>query len=517
MLIAVAFSALILVAACNSGGGGGGNSFKFTDVTAQSGFNYTHGFKRPPSSESLIISGGVAAGDYDGDGWVDLYVVRGNIGPNLLFRNMGDGTFQEVGGTAGLDIDNSRGSGPTFADYDGDGWLDLFIGGIGRTDPSLFRNLGDGTFEDVTLASGLIDETNTYSAAFGDYDLDGDLDLFITHWLVLGTPKYLLRNNGDGTFTDVTSEAGLPPFTVATINSFTPNFADINNDGWPDLLIAADFGKSRVFINQQDGTFTDATTPVISDENGMGASVGDYDNDGDLDWFVTSIFDDDGVAEGNWGVTGNRLYRNTGDGTFEDATDEAGVRNGYWGWASCFADFNNDGFLDIFHVNGFPQEDPDFVNDPSVLFISNGDGTFTEMAKELGLDDTGQGRGVVCFDYDRDGDIDIFIANNQQPPRLYRNDGGNSNNFLNIKLIGLPPNTESIGARIFLTLAGETQMRELRAGSNFESQNPVEVNFGLGSATLVEMISIKWLDGATIVLGDVAANQFLEIPHPNLP
>ena len=503
----------------------------FIEVTDQAGFFYEHGYAPGEEVGDAIMAGGVAAGDYDGDGWLDLYIVRGDIGANLLFRNRGDGTFEEVGEAAGVALTGTRGCGPIFADYDGDGYLDLFIGGVGGTPSRLFRNRGDGGFEDVTATSGIEIDHNTFSAAFADYDLDGDLDLFTTHWgsREEGSTHHLWRNDGDGTFSDLSIESGIAGTFAGRIDrSFTPNFADINNDGWPDLLLASDYGTSQVFLNNGDGGFSDITTPVISDENGMGAAVGDYDNDGDLDWFVSSVFDPDGKVEGTWGTSGNRLYRNRGDGEFEDATDEAGVRDGLWGWGSCFADFNNDGHLDIFHVNGMvysPSDElggqaqehttyaPEFLNDPSRLFISNEDATFSERAIESGIDDTGQGRGVVCFDYDRDGDLDIFIANNGESPRLYRNDLGAGSNFLNIKLKGPYPNTEAVGARVSLTAGGMTQMRELRAGNNFVSQDPVVAHFGLGDATLVERINIRWPDGKRTILENVHPNQLLVIEH----
>ena len=498
---------------CTSSGGNDSDkkkikTVKFMDVTAEAGFNYAHGY-----IENLLglrgeyqeIMGGVAAGDFDRDGWVDLYAVRGDIGPNLLFRNRGDGTFEEHDGGVGLT--GAQSSGPVFADYDGDGWLDLLVGGIDKTPPTLFHNRGDGTFEDVTTGSGLSGLTDNFSSSFGDYDRDGDLDIFISHWLTNDQGGYLWRNNGDGTFTDVSLFAGIPNRLLA---DFTPNFSDIDNDGWPDLLIAADFGTSQVFHNNQNGIFTNVTTDVISDENGMGAAIGDYDNDGDLDWFVSSIYDPNKTPEVNWGTSGNRLYRNMGDGTFEDATDSAGVRDGFWGWGSCFADFNNDGYLDLFHVNGFTLPDAvDFHLDPSRLFMSRGDSTFSESAVNFGISDHGQGRGVVCFDYDRDGDIDIFIANNQQTPRLYRNEGGNDLNFLNIRLVGDSPNTEGVGGRIYVTIGEETQMRELRAGSNFLSQDPAEAHFGLKKAEVVDQVRIVFPTGEEIILNDVLANQSL--------
>ncbi|MBI3784769.1 MAG: CRTAC1 family protein [Deltaproteobacteria bacterium] len=489
----------------------------FTDVTNDAGLNY---------SDGAALRGNVAAGDYDGDGWTDVYMVRRQMGPsrpNPLFHNRGDGTFEEVANSPGM-----LGTGATFADIDGDGRLDLYISGISGSSPQLYRNVGGGSFMDVTAKAGFAidyEADENRSAAFGDYDRDGYLDLFMTHW---GSPispgrtiENLWHNNGDMTFSGVTNHASLQGLTSVVLGRpesswmYTPNFADINNDGWPDLLVAADFATSRVYLNNHDGTFTDATNQVISDENGMGAAVGDYDNDGNLDWFVSSIWDPVDEPELPYlGVTGNRLYRGHGDGTFDDVTDAAGVREGWWGWGSCFADFNNDGNLDIFHVNGQLHYVPLFVTDPSRLFISNGDGTFTERSHELGMDDHGPGLGVVCFDYDGDGDIDILVANDSQSARLYRNDGGNQNAFLDVKLSGRAPNTEAIGARVYATSGGQTQMRELRAGSNFASQDPVVAHFGLSDATVVDSVRVVWPDQTSTTMTNVTARQHLVIVQP---
>jgi hypothetical protein len=254
-----------------------------------------------------------------------------------------------------------------------------------------------------------------------------------------------------------------------------------------------------------DGTFTDVTDPeVITDENGMGAAVGDYDGDGDLDWFVTSIRNELSGTQ-----SGNRLYRNSGSGVFEDATDEAGVRTGGWGWGACFVDVDNDGRLDLVHTNGWNL--PDFEEDRTKLFINRSAGVFAERAFVSGIRDTGQGRGVACFDYDRDGDQDLMVINSGAPGVLYRNEGGNANNWADVKLFGRGGNVHGIGARIWLSAGGHTQMRELRRGSNFVSQQAGEAHFGLGESESIDEIRVRWPDGVVNTWNDLAINRRHEL------
>jgi hypothetical protein len=285
----------------------------------------------------------------------------------------------------------------------------------------------------------------------------------------------------------------------------------------------ADFNYSQYFINNQDGAFTNATdTDVIIDGNGMGSAVGDYDNDGDLDWFVTSIECIVGVGNCDGGVLsqiGNRLYRNQ-NGVFEDATAEAGVASGGWGWGACFIDFENDGDLDIYQTNGWPRTDADndYASDTSRAFVSDGMGGFENLATDMGLDDTEEGRGVVCADLDNDGDIDILQLHRESTlsVTLWRNDT-DENNYLAVKLRGNPPNTEAAGARITITVAGKSQMREISIASNFVSQNPTAQTFGLGNATQVDELRVQWPDGSETVMTDVQAGQFMSIDQPDLP
>ena len=520
-------------------------SVRFVDATAASGIAYKHGYLNPTGLDPDEFAGGVAAGDYDGDGLVDLFIVRGDIGPNLLYRNLGDNVFEDVARKAGVAYtksrsENYRHSGPAFADMDGDGDLDLFVGGL-EFDPSfVFTNEGDGTFTDVTAGSGIdtLGTRYTVSAGFGDYDLDGDLDMFLTHWGTENGPgvrlhtEHLWRNDtrdGDIRFTDASLEAGISPdiFSSEPVASaygegfdytFTPTFARMNEDRYPDLLIAADFLTSMFFINNGDGTFRNATDrSVIQDRNGMGSAVGDYDGDGDLDWFVSSIWsvpDEDGRQLFE---LGNRLYPNSG-GELSDVTELAGVQNGGWGWGSCFADFDNDSDLDIYHTNGWsePFEPSHFDVDESRLFLSDGIGAFVEVSLEAGLADSERGYAIVCADFDNDGDTDIFQAhrNENNAGTLWRNDTGGR--YLKVELNGLPPNTEAAGARIRVTIGQRTQLREVMIGSNFTSQNPAVQSFGLDGAAEVDVVEVEWPDGESTTMRNVAGDQTLRLDHPGM-
>lgn len=487
------------------------SKLNFIEISTQAGLDFSHSM---PNGDGILgMSGGVASGDFNGDGWVDLYAVGGDGQKNLLLINQQDGSFKDDASFAGVDILN-RGSGPSFADINGDGLLDLFVGSVGGSKPRLYLNTGNEKFTDITDDSGLVLPGNNFSASWADYDKDNDLDLFVTHHTYETEQHYpfLWRNNGDLTFTDVSLAAGFSKISLRD-KSFTPSFADINNDGWQDLLLVVDNNLTKVFLNNQDATFSDVTNDdVITDNAGMGSAIGDYDNDGDLDWFVSAISFKDGVKHFGWLTPGSRFYQNQGDGTFTDKTDETGVRHGGWAWASCFSDFNNDGHLDIFHVNGMEGDDidPMFSTDLSRLFISDQDGSFTESAVASGINDDGMGRGIVCFDYDKDGDQDLYIANYNQPPKLYCNQG-TGNNFINIRLLEKSANSQAIGARVYVKTADVQQMRELRSGNNFTSQNPVEAHFGLAQQLKIERLRIVWPDGKETVINDIDVNQFLTI------
>ena len=396
-------------------------------------------------TDAQRFSGGLAAADYDGDGDVDLYVVGRDSQPNHFYQNQGNGTFVEIGEHLGLGVQH-WGSGPSFGDYDNDGDLDLFVGAIEGDPVYLFENRlneARGRFVNVTLEAGLVLEPrNTVSSLFFDYDGDGFLDLFLTHW---GQPylkghdtQTVWRNNGDGTFSSVSVDCGVADGLVEGDYdwSFTPNLSDIDGDGDSDLLMTSDFGESQVFRNNSDGTFTRITDrSVIIDQSGMGSSVADFDNDGDMDWFVTSIYNID-VPRGNH--FGNRMYRNLGRSQFVDATLGSNTDDGAWGWGSCAGDFDNDGFLDIVQVNGWIFALlKDYRYDPIRFFHNQATGglIFEEKAYDAGLHNAGQGRGLACFDAERDGDLDIVIVNNG-PNHIvyYRNTTETDNNYLRVML-----------------------------------------------------------------------------------
>ncbi len=509
----------------------------FVDQTTNAGVSYVQWDGIMPagvSSELFMMSGGAAVGDFDNDGWPDLYVTRINA-PNRLFRNLKNGTFEEVGAARQVAL-NSYSTGCAWADIDNDGDLDLYVL---TTEPAtrhhLFINDGTGMFTEQAIARGAALETNaakrpSTSISFGDYNRDGWLDVIVASWsrntfATGGERTLLLKNTGNGYFVDETIPANV--FYQDIVWGFTPRFADVDDDGWPDILIAADFSTSKLYHNNQDGTFTDITAAsnVGTDENGMGATIGDLENDGDLDWFVTAIFDPaatcDNVSSCNWGNSGNRMYANNGTGVFSDSTDFCGVRDGYWGWGATFLDYDNDGDADLTMTNGvmfpFAYDDP-FNFNPLRFWDNDGTGQMTEISASLGLTDARSGKGILTFDYDRDGDLDIFVTNNSDTPVLYRNDMGNAMHWLQIQLQGYETNRSGVGARIYIYSVGTTnpQMHEVSASSNYMSHNDIVEHFGLSTATSADVVRVDWpRSGLTSILRNVPADQRLTIYEPH--
>ncbi len=492
-------------------------SWDFEESTIEAGLLYQHGFDQSVTiEEPQRIASGIAIGDVNGDGWDDIFVVTGetlnaqgiNTNPNKLFIAQQDGTYVDMASAYNLSDQDVQSSGPLIVDLNGDGLRDLIFGSVG-TDPKMTIYINNDN-QSFTKINNSIPSVYAYGISAADTDKDGDMDIFISRWLQDEGNAYWM-NDGNAQFSNITDT-----FTDANSfqSSFTPIFVDINNNNWVDLLVTSDFFSSKYFINDQSGFMTQQDRTQITDENGMGASVGDYDNDGDFDWFVSSIFDEDGKAEGSWGVSGNRLYNNDGNGNFQDVSIPSDVNRGYWGWGSCFADFNNDMHLDIFHVNGFnslPAGESDFINDPSRMYINNQNGFFTERSEQLNIIDREMGRAIICHDYDRDGDIDILIANNQGQSRLYKNNLDNNYNYLTIKLHQDNKNIDAIGAKIHVTSNGITQLRQVQAGGSFASSVGTEQYFGLGENTTIETITVTWPDDTSKTLTNVSANQFLII------
>jgi hypothetical protein len=510
----------------------------FSQTTASLGLCYEVA-ETSNAQDIQIQGGGLAMSDINKDGFLDLYVTHGIYEKGRLFLGSGTG-FTPAQNNNGIEISGLDNAG-YFIDIDSDGWDDFISIQYVTNYVEIFRNDGTGSFTEATPASGIFVRKPTYSLAAADYDLDGDVDLFFAHWgfswRTLSEPitEYLWQNDGTGFFTDVSDIVEVkpsyrpPPIDDLLIeHSFTPIFADINSDRYPDMLLAGDFTSSQVLINNAGNSFSDATTAEISDENGMGAAVADYDKDGDLDWFVSSIYFRGRPEDKQYlgGITGNRLYENDGTGVFTDVTKTAGVRDGAWGWGACFEDFDNDGNVDIFHTNGMrafssnegDETDPffDYLADKSRLFMSEGDGTFLERSELHGVNHDDQGRGVICTDMDNDGWIDILVATNGKSPTVYKNQFNNSNHYLQIDLDGPPGNLKGIGARVTVETASGTQMREVVLGSNYLSQQPTTLHFGLGSDAVVIAVTVMWpgLASTETRIENVAVDQRLTIAAP---
>ena len=521
----------------------------FMDVTDSAGIEFLH---HPNESDLLQIAAGVVVFDFDG--FQDIYLVD-SVGPNALYRNNGDETFTDVAVAAGVDEPAAPGNGACAADYDGDGDRDLFITNYGPN--RLFRNEGDGTFVDVSVPAGIHDpDTSLRSTgcAWGDYNLDGFLDLIVVRHLdesdpdLLDTREFtkavrglvLYRNGGDGTLADVTDLLG--DVSVSAVAGqrgaagalwgagFQPGWTDFDNDGDLDLYVVNDFGAwvQRNVLWRNDGIGTDGNWRFldVSESSeadirmfGMGLALGDYDLDGDLDFFMTNI--------GN-----NVLLRNDGPGaTFTDVKYEARVGKALVGgkirvtWGAGFLDYDNDGDEDLYVVSGYLKgalpltgDEDDRANQPleqpNILLQNRGDGSFADASLGSGADDPGIGRGSAYLDFNNDGCLDLFVSNYGQRARLLRNRCESGNNWLVVRTVGSSANRDGIGARITVDAGGRKQIREVSSGSSHMSQDMAESHFGMGSASTAETVTVRWPSGEVQTLTKVATNRKLTVVEP---
>lgn len=468
------------------------------------------------------IAAGFALSDYDDDGLVDLFVPTFIDRPNQLYRNLGTGQFEEIAADVGLAATHNRRA-ALWLDYDGDGDLDLLTAGdcfsLTCTDGeplTLYRQVNPQHFEDVTVEAGLAglssilhDQIMIGGLSAGDIDNDGFPEIavsFYEHQL------RLYRNLADGTFLDITTQAGLG---AGHRRPWQTLFHDFDGDGWQDLLVCIDWNPNHLYMNQQDGTFIDraAEFGLASAWNEMGIAFGDYDNDGDFDIFMTNISDFFGRD--------SVFFRNDSVGSdlqYTEIAAELGVQNMGWGWGTVFADFDRDGWLDLAATNGFYA--PPWSQDTSRLFSNTGGPApgFLNVSDEVGFNDTYWGSGLAAIDYDLDGDLDLVqscLANG--PFRLLENDtlvSGTGYSWLIVRPRMNGPNSQALGTTVRVKAGGMTQIRYLTAGGGFMGQVPSEAYFGLRNAQSVPSVRIQWPDRSVTEMNNVQVNQVIEVTAP---
>jgi enediyne biosynthesis protein E4 len=523
----------------------------FVDIAEQAGLTLPIIYGNPDNKDYILeaVGCGCAFFDYDNDGWIDIFMLSGTrlegappAATNRLYKNNRDGTFTDVTEKAGL-RNVGWASGVCVGDYDNDGFEDLFCTYFGQN--KLYHNNGDGTFTDVTRKAGLWNDTLRWGAGctFFDYNRDGHLDLFVSNYLQFDQARVpkpgansncnwkgqpvecgprglppgmhsLYRNNGDGTFTDVSEQAGISKLRESY--GMTVVSADFDNDGWPDIYVACDSTPSLLLMNNHDGTFREegvqrgvALSEDGMEQAGMGVGIGDFDLTGSLDLFKTHFADDT-----------NGLYRNDGKGNFDDVTLAAkiGVETHYICWGAGIVDLDNDGWPDLFMVTGsvYPQIEKKLPNysaqSPRVIFRNLGNGTFEELMEEAGPGIAARhcSRGCAFGDFDNDGDLDILIVNLNEPPSLLRNDLRSPHHWLKIKLIGTKSNRSAIGAKALVSYGTKKQLQEVLSQSSFYSVNDTRLHFGLGAEKFAD-IEILWPSGLQEKIKAVATNQLIVV------
>jgi enediyne biosynthesis protein E4 len=523
----------------------------FVDVAASAGLHEPVIYGGVESKKYILEATGCGCAfiDYDNDGWMDVFILTGTRlegapygTTNRLYKNNRDGTFTDVTEKAGLKAVGWA-CGVCVGDYNNDGFEDLFCTYFGQN--KLYRNNGDGTFTDVSKEVGLWNDQPRWGAGctFVDYNRDGHLDLFVSNYVrfsfehgpvpgentncnwkgvpVLCGPRglpmgrhSLYRNNGDGTFTDVTQQSGIA--TANTSYGMTVIAADLDEDGWPDIYVASDSTPSLLYMNNHDGTFREEGVQrgvALSDDGaeqaGMGVGVGDYDLDGHVDLFKTHFADD-----------ANGLYHNDGKGNFDDATStgRVGVETRYICWGAGIVDLDNDGYPDLFLTAGnvYPEVErklPQYANkNPRAVFRNLGNGTFEELVEQAGpgIAAAHCSRGCAFGDFDNDGDVDILIVNLNEPPSLLRNDLSGNNRWLKVKLIGTKSNRSAIGARVLLRYGAKQQAQEVLSQSSYYSANDPRLHFGLGLEKFADL-EVRWPSGSIEKSRRIAANQVLTI------